>query len=201
MPAAGIGIGAGTCCRRMIEHKVTMWGLRALSPARIALALWLTAAQALAQAAGEAPARAPLACAVEASRYMKPAQLCGKLGQLLGRQVRLVADARKAGSGEALQILRDDVRWTLVLLKDGAVRAFTRVSVTDARGREATFFARAARSLLQTSPKPSEQCVRLDPSSENSARVTDLVYPWAELKPCVRRVVDVIDPWWSSPTR
>jgi hypothetical protein len=95
--------------------------------------------------------------------------------------------------------LRDDVRWTVVLLQNGSVRSWTRVSVADARGREASFFARAARGLLRAAPKPAETCVRLVPGSENSSRTTDLVYPWAELKPCVRRVVDVVDPWWTSP--
>lgn len=148
-------------------------------------------------AAQEAPR--PLACAVEGTRELKPAKLCEQLGQALKRPVKMIDDARKADRGESLQILRDDVRWTLILLQNGSVRSWTRVSVADARGHEASFFARAARSLLRAAPKPAETCVRLEPRTENSSRATDLVYPWAELKPCVRRVVDVVDPWWTSP--
>jgi hypothetical protein len=161
----------------------------------LTLSVWLgLAALAVAQ---EAPK--PLACAVEGARELKPAKLCEQLGQALGRPMKLIDDARKATRGESLQILRDDVRWTVVLLHNGSVRSWTRVSVADARGHEASFFARAARGLLRAAPKAAETCVRLEPSSENSSRSNDLVYPWAELKPCVRRVVDVVDPWWTSP--
>jgi hypothetical protein len=108
-----------------------------------------------------------------------------------------VPDARKEAKGDAVQIMHDDVQWTLVVLRNGAVRAWTRVSVSDARGREVTFFARALRSLLQTEPKTPNTCVRLEPKNTRSAAF-DLVYPWAELKPCEPRVVEVPDPWWSN---
>jgi hypothetical protein len=142
---------------------------------------------------------APLRCAIEGTRGQQlPAKaLCEQLGQALGRPTPWVEDARKDKRGEALQIVRDDVQWTLVLLRKGAVRAWTRVSIDDARGREAAFFSRAVRSLLKTAPKDNAPCVRLDPK-DRSARSPDLVYPWSELKPCVRQVVDVVDPWWTT---
>jgi hypothetical protein len=172
-----------------------MWDSRALALP----ALMLSLALGLGPLAAAQDSQKPLACAVEGGRAVKPAKLCEQLGQALGRPVKLIDDARKAGQGDSLQILRDDVRWTLVLLQNGIVRSWTRVSVADARGHEASFFARAARGLLRAAPKPAEACVRLEPGGENSTRTTDLVYPWAELKPCVRRVVDVVDPWWTSP--
>lgn len=141
---------------------------------------------------------APLRCAVEGTtgQQLAPKALCDQLGQALGRPMPLVEDARKDKRGDALQIVRDDVQWTLVLLRKGAVRAWTRVSIDDARGREVAFFGRAVRSLLKSAPKGDAQCVRLDPKGR-SARAPDLVYPWSELKPCVRQVVDVVDPWWK----
>ena len=171
-----------------------------LTMARLALLVSLLALGA-AQAVAQTPAEKPLLCAVDGSRELKPARLCEQLGQALGRPMELIDDARKAGRGESLQILRDDVRWTLILLQDGVVRSWTRISVVDARGREVNFFARAARGLLRASPKPKEKCVRLEPRSEKSARSMDLVYPWEELRACVRKVAEVVDPWWNAPGR
>lgn len=140
----------------------------------------------------------PLACAIETPQGRPaPAQLCQQLGKALNRPVRRVQDARKDTRGDAVQIIRDDVQWTVVLLQNGSVRSWTRVSAADAQGQEATFFARALRVLLRTVPKPAETCVRVVPSQNRSARAPDLVYPWAELKPCVRRSIEVVDPWWK----
>jgi hypothetical protein len=184
----------------MDRRNMPMWD--GCLPWRELSMLGLVLALATSPAYGQAPAaQKVLSCAVEGGRELKPARLCEQLGLALGRPVQLIDDARKATHGESIQIMRDDVRWTVVLLQDGAVRSWTRVSVVDARGREASFFARAARGLLRASPKPQDRCVRLEPGSENSSRATDLVYPWEELKPCVRKVADVIDPWWTSPIR
>lgn len=161
----------------------------------VSLALSTLAGSALAQPAAAAP---PLACAVEAPNDKPaPAHVCQQLGKVLNRQVRRVDDARKEGRGDAVQIIRDDVQWTVVLLAAGNVRAWTRVSAADAQGQEASFFARAVRVLMRTEPKAAETCVRVVPSEDRSARAPDLVYPWAELKPCVRRSIEVVDPWWK----
>ncbi len=145
------------------------------------------------------PASAVLRCAVDGSSpTLSPKSLCEQLAGALGRSSVVVADARKGGKGEAVQIMRDDVQWTVVLLRGGVVRSWTRISAADARGREVVFFTRALRSLMQSAPKKAEPCVRLDPDNGRSKRSLDLVYPWAELKPCVRRVIDVVDPWWTA---
>jgi hypothetical protein len=140
-----------------------------------------------------------LRCAVESSMrgVSPPKALCEQLGQALGRPMPLIPDARKETKGDAVQIMHDDVQWTLVLLRKGAVRSWTRVSAADARGREVVFFARALRSLLQAEPKAPSPCVRLEPKNPLSGAF-DLVYPWEELKPCERRVVEVPDPWWGE---
>jgi hypothetical protein len=146
----------------------------------------------------QAQAAKPLRCAVELSpRGLNPKALCAQLGQAIGRATQLVADARKGSKSDAIQIIHDDVQWTLVLLRAGAVRSWTRVSSADARGREVQFFARALRSLLKEEPKTPNTCVRLEPKSTRSAAF-DLVYPWAELKPCEPRVIEVPDPWWTN---
>lgn len=171
--------------------------LRALGALAFASALTITPGPTPTQA--QDAGLAPLRCAVENSIPQLPGKaLCEQLGQALGRPMPWVADARKDKQGDALQIMRDDVQWTLVLLRKGAVRSWTRVSTEDARGRELAFFSRAVRSLLKTAPKGDAPCVRLDPK-QRSQRAPDLVYPWAELKPCVRQVVDVVDPWWTTP--
>jgi len=139
-----------------------------------------------------------LACAVEAPLDKPaPAQVCQQLGKALSRTIHRVEDARKASHGDAVQIIRDDVQWTVVLLQEGRIRSWTRVSAADAQGHEADYFARALRVLMRTDPKPAETCVRVVPSEDRSARAPDLVYPWAELKPCVRRSIEVVDPWWK----
>ena len=151
--------------------------------------------------AGSAQATKPLRCAVETSTRALPAKaLCDQLGQALGRPMPLITDARKETKSDAVQIMHDDVQWTLVLLRRGSVRSWTRVSVADAHGREVTFFARALRSLLQAEPKAPSVCVRLEPKSRVGSAF-DLAYPWEELKPCERRIVEVPDPWWSTETR
>jgi hypothetical protein len=140
----------------------------------------------------------PLRCAVDSTmRGIIPKALCEQLGQALGRSMPLIADARKETKADSVQIMHDDVQWTLVLLRRGAVRSWTRVSAADARGHEVAFFARALRSLLSAEPKSPSTCVRLEPKSTRSAAF-DLVYPWAELKPCEPRVVEVPDPWWTE---
>jgi hypothetical protein len=143
----------------------------------------------------------PLRCAVESTmRGITPKTLCEQLGQALGRAMPLINDARKDAKGDSVQIMHDDVQWTLVLLRRGAVRSWTRVSASDARGHEVVYFARALRSLLTAEPKSPSACVRLEPKNPLSGAF-DLVYPWAELKPCERRVVEVPDPWWGSEGR
>lgn len=138
-----------------------------------------------------------LRCAVEGSpSSLRGKSLCEQVAHAVGRSMQWVDDARRHKGGETVQILRDDVQWTVILLRNGVVRSWTRVSADDARGRESTFLARALRSLLKAAPKPTEPCLRLEPK-DRSARAPDLVYPWAELKPCVRQVVDVVDPWWT----
>ena len=175
---------------RSTHRLVRSWTLAALA----LLGLGLPVA---AQDAGVGPLR----CAVDgATPQLSSKALCEQLGKALGRAVQLVDDARKDKRGEALQIVRDDVQWTVVLLRKGAVRSWTRVSVDDARGREVQFFSRAVRALLKTAPKGDAACVRLDPK-QRSERAPDLVYPWAELKPCVRQVVDVVDPWWTNTAK
>jgi hypothetical protein len=165
--------------------------------ARLLLALCLSS---FAWPLDEAQAQATkaLRCAVELSpRGLSPKALCAQLGQAIGRATQLVSDARKGGKSDAIQIIHDDVQWTLVLLRAGAVRSWTRVSSADARGREVEFFARALRSLLKEEPRTPNTCVRLEPKRTRSAAF-DLVYPWAELKPCEPRVIEVPDPWWTN---
>lgn len=175
----------------MTGVRLPLNALRAL-PLEFVLALSLSLLTGPAQAQGPKPLR----CAVESSpRGLHPKTLCAQLGHALGRTTQLVADARKGSKSDAIQIMHDDVQWTLVLLRGGAVRSWTRVSSADARGREAEFFARAVRSLLKEEPKAPNTCVRLEPKT---ARGFDLVYPWAELKPCEPRVVEVPDPWWTD---
>ena len=173
-----------------------MAAMKLKSPAHVlALSLFgLTLSSAVADA--QAQAAKPLRCAVELSpRGLSPKTICAQLGKAIGRTTQLVADARKGNKSDALQIMHDDVQWTLVLLRDGAVRSWTRVSSADARGREVEFFARAVRSLLKEEPKTPNTCIRLEPKT---TRGFDLVYPWAELKPCEPRVIEVPDPWWTN---
>lgn len=144
-------------------------------------------------------AQLPLHCAVEAA----PAHarglegLCAKLGKELGREVRSVDDVRRAGSG--VQVIATDVTWYVVLVEGGKVRAFTRISALEARGRELAFVKSAWRALSAASPKAPAPCLRIDPATAASG--SDLVYPWAELAPCTRTVLDVRDPWWVPTPR
>jgi hypothetical protein len=149
---------------------------------------------ALAQHADAGHALPPLHCAVEAA----PAHarglegLCAKLAKELGREVRTVDDVRRAGAG--VQIIATDVIWYVVLVEGGKVRAFTRISATEARGRELAFVKSALRALSTAAPKSPAPCLRIDPAT--AATGSDVVYPWAELVPCTRTVLDVRDPWW-----
>lgn len=180
-------------CSALRARLLALFCSRASTAAFAVLALFM-----LDPSASFAQSAKPLRCAVDSSlRGTPPKALCDQLGQALGRPMPLIADARKETKLDAVQILSDDVQWTLVLLRRGTVRSWTRVSAADARGREVVFFARALRSLLQAEPKSPSACVRLEPKNPLSGSF-DLVYPWAELKPCERRIVEVPDPWWGS---
>jgi hypothetical protein len=148
--------------------------------------------------ASSAQAAAPaLPCAVEGlSRGVKPSALCQALATQLARGVELVGDAREANKGEAVQIITGDVAWTVIWLLDGRVRAWTRVSKVDPIEEQVKLLARAARELAKqakTLEREATTCLRVDPSK---ARHPDLAYPWAELSPCKRKLVEVVDPWW-----
>jgi hypothetical protein len=73
------------------------------------------------------------------------------------------------------------------------------VSAADAAGREVLFLARALRVLIREANKPVKGCVRVEPNGGRTMRSPELAYPWVNLKKCRAQVVDVIDPWWSSP--
>jgi hypothetical protein len=145
--------------------------------------------------AAQAPAR-PFSCAVEGgTRGARSAHLCGALARELKRTVTIVDDARSV-TGEAVQIIRGDVLWTVIWLLDGKVRAWTRVSLTEAADDQVRFVVRATEALAKASVAPEPECVRLDPNGGRKMRSSDLTYPWAELKPCKRKLVEVVDPWW-----
>ncbi|HEX5661606.1 MAG TPA: hypothetical protein VFX59_30660 [Polyangiales bacterium] len=143
---------------------------------------------------------ATLPCAVEGmSRGVKPAALCQALASQLERSVVLVSDARETSKGDAVQVITGDVTWTVVWLLDGHVRTWTRVSKVEPIGEQVRLLARAARELARQAKtlEPAEEtCLRVDPSK---ARNPDLSYPWAELSPCKRKLVEVLDPWWVPP--
>jgi hypothetical protein len=151
-------------------------------------------APAVAETPDAGPGLPPLHCAVEAA----PAHarvldgLCFKLAKELGREVRPVDDVRRAGAG--VQVIATDVIWYVVLVEGGKVRAFTRISATEARGRELSFVKSAIRALSTAAPKAPAPCLRIDPAT--AATGSEVVYPWAELAPCTRTVLDVRDPWW-----
>lgn len=163
----------------------------------LAWALCLSRATATAQK----PALPGLICGVEGStRGPRSADLCSALGRELKRTVTLVDDARGA-PGDALQIIRGDVQWTVIWLADGHVRAWTRVSQTEASNDQVRFVVNATRALVKagaamTKTALANDCVRLDPNGDHPMRSSDLTYPWAELKPCHRKVIEVVDPWW-----
>ncbi len=163
------------------------WSVRLAWTLLAAQLLWTTAA-----AAAE-----PLACGVEGtSRPVQASEVCRALGRALGRPIAIVDDARKVARGDALQVIQEDVEWIVVWLVDSHVRSWTRVSKIEAAPDQLRFLARAARALAELSPPPPKRaCVRVDPDSR-SARSPDLIYPWAELRPCRRRLVEVVDPWW-----
>jgi hypothetical protein len=144
-----------------------------------------------------ADARA-LSCAVEGSaRPMRAAELCKALQVELKRPLAAVADAREVKRGDALQLIHDDVQWTVIWMSSGRIKAWTRVSKVEAEEGQVRFLARAIRALAKAAPQAAEStCVRLDPNGGHKMRSPELSYPWAELAPCTRQVVEVVDPWW-----
>jgi len=145
--------------------------------------------------ADEAPRK--LGCAVDGlARLARSGELCRSVGRELTRSVVLVEDARKVARGESVHIIHDDVQWFVVWLVDGRVRAWTRVSKTEGMDDQLRLIGRAARALAKQVVEPERACVRLDPNGGRRMRSPDLTYPWAELRPCGRRLVEVVDPWW-----
>ncbi|MFT3927937.1 MAG: hypothetical protein QM778_35745 [Myxococcales bacterium] len=166
----------------------------------MAAALWAGAAGELHAQDSQSKSNKPLACAVVGTGSTERSeQLCLGLGQQLGRHTVLVDDGSNVRRGESIHIVQGDVAWTVVWLKDGSPRAFTRVSAVDAAGREVLFLARASRVLSREANKPTAGCVRVEPNGGRVMRSPDLAYPWVSLKRCRAEVVDVIDPWWTSP--
>lgn len=145
------------------------------------------------------PKRPALGCAVEASkRVLRAASFCDALGRALGRPIAAVDDARTVTRGDSVQVLRSDVQWIVIWLVDGRVRAWTRVSLIEPVAQQLSLLVRAATALSRDLPRP-EECVRLDPNAGYKVRSSDLTYPWAELRPCKRKLVEVADPWWQPP--
>lgn len=174
---------------------------RHLGGACTALLLVSLASVAPAQDASEAlPGAKALACAVVGTGSTERSEsLCDALGAQLGRSTVLVDDGSNVRRGDSLHIIQGDVTWTVIWLRDGDPQAFTRVSAADAAGREVLFLARASRVLIHEASKQAKGCVRVEPNGGHAMRSTDLAYPWVNLKKCRAQVVDVIDPWWSSP--
>jgi hypothetical protein len=155
---------------------------------------------AIAQEGAAERSRIPLACAVVGTGSSdRSLALCNALGAELGRPTLLVDDGSSVERGDSVHIVQGDVSWTVILLRDGAPRAFTRVSAADAAGHEVLFLARASRVLIREANKVSKGCLRVEPNGGRTMRSSDLAYPWVSLKKCRAQVVDVIDPWWSSP--
>jgi hypothetical protein len=125
--------------------------------------------------------------------------LCQAVGRELGQAVSIIDDGRSVRRGEALHIEQGDVSWTVIWLRDGRARAFTRVSAVEAEGREALFLARASRAVKREARKVSRECLRVEPNGGRRMRVAELAYPWAELRTCRAHFIDVLDPWWSAP--
>lgn len=142
----------------------------------------------------------PLHCAVEGStRPLRAADICQALERRLGRSLSSVSDARDVRHGDAVQLIHDDVQWVVIWLSDGRIRAWTRVSKVEASDNQLRFLVRATQELAKSaraSTTSEPRCVRLDPNAGHKMRSSDLSYPWAELKPCERRLVEVVDPWW-----
>lgn len=199
--------------QRRTRYACTMFSLletvRQLVPVRC-LAGWLPilaslSALLLGSPAGvmaEAAARRPLSCAVEGSaRPLRASELCRVLQRELKRPLSPVHDARSVKRGDALQLIHDDVQWTVIWLSDGRIKAWTRVSKVEAADDQVRFLARAVRALAKAAPQTAEaRCIRLDPNGGHKMRSPDLSYPWAELAPCARQVVEVVDPWWLPVT-
>jgi hypothetical protein len=154
---------------------------------------WLSAWSARA----EAPAA--VACAVLGTGDRESSQsLCQALGRELGKAMIWVEDGRSAKKGEALHIIKEDVVWTVIWLRNGQTRAFTRVSAVDATGREALMLGRAAKVLSREAVEPRKECVRVEPNGGRRMRNPELAYPWVNLKQCRVHTIDVIDPWWTA---
>ncbi len=147
------------------------------------------------------PSAAPLRCAVEGeTQILANGRVCEALGTAIGRPIIKVRDARKGTPGEAIQILEGDLQWIVVLLKNGQVRAWTRISKTYAQGKELATITRVARTLLSQKLGKNERCVRVEPNGGRRMRGFDLAYPWVELKECATRFTEVPDPWWDDPS-
>ena len=136
-------------------------------------------------------------CAVDGSvRPQRATDVCRAVQKELGRALTHVDDARAVKRGDAVQFIQDDVHWVVIWLHDGRIRAWTRVSKTEAADDQVRFLARAARALSKAAEAEEPACLRLDPNAGRKMRSPDLTYPWAELARCSRRWVEVVDPWW-----
>jgi hypothetical protein len=141
------------------------------------------------------PGPGPLSCAIEWRDHQpEPQALCDAIGRTLGRVVQRVDDARAVTRGDSVQVLDGDVFWTTVWLRNGKVRAFTRVSKTAAQGKELTVLAKAIREISRM-PLKSKGCVRVEPNGGRKMRSPDLVYPWVQLKRCKAAKAEIADPW------
>jgi hypothetical protein len=150
-------------------------------------------------ARAEAQAASALTCAVEGlTPGLRPADLCRAVGRELKRSMVWVDDARASKTGAAVQIIQGDVQWIVAFLVDGRVRAWTRVSKIEAASDQLRFLVNAARELAKVAPAIDKECVQVDPNGGRKMRSSDLTYPWAELKPCRRHSLEVVDPWWLS---
>lgn len=171
------------------------YGIACLRAHSLAWLLGLTVA--LGSSGTASAQKAKLACAVEASkRVLSRDAFCEALGRALGRPVVPIDDAREAKQGESVQVLQSDVQWIVIWLVQGHVRAWTRVSQIEAADQQVATLVRAASALPRSLPEPPA-CVRLDPNGGYRVRSADLTYPWAELKPCKRKAIEVTDPWWQ----
>jgi len=167
------------------------------------LCAWLLSASALLNtttAFAQAPsAGLPLRCAVEGeTQIVASGRVCEALGAAIGRPIVKVRDARETTPGDAIQILAGDVQWIVALLRNGHVRAWTRISKTYAQGKELATITRVARALLSQRLGKNERCVRVEPNGGRRMRGFDLAYPWVELKECAARFTEVPDPWWKD---
>src|SRR5262245_14834608 len=141
------------------------------------------------------PGQGPVSCAVEwRDRQPEPQALCDAIGRTLGRVVQRVEDARAIKKGDSVQVLDGDVFWTTVWLRNGKVRAFTRVSKTAAQGKELAVLTRAIREISRA-PVKAKGCVRVEPNGGRKMRSPDLVYPWVQLKRCKETKAEIPDPW------